>query len=153
MDGIDAASKFLIANRYSRQMAELVWDAIALHSSASIVERKAPPMSACCTSVSTLTIDGPLALYPLPGMKKVFETAVAEVTRKSPHCELGNGLVDIGRVHVHGFDCPNVCDLIDAAPYESWVSNQRRRRRPTANGRRCPAAAPRAGFADVRVGQ
>jgi hypothetical protein len=52
-------------------------------------------------------------------MKKAFTAAVAEVVRKKPHTALGTGLVDVGRRHVHGFDCPNVCDLIDDAPFES----------------------------------
>ncbi|WP_260854429.1 hypothetical protein [Paraburkholderia sp. BCC1884] len=30
-----------------------------------------------------------------------------------------SGLADVARRHVHGFDCPNVCDLIDHAPFES----------------------------------
>jgi HD superfamily phosphodiesterase len=30
-----------------------------------------------------------------------------------------SALADVGRRHIHGFDCPNVCDLIDNAPFDS----------------------------------
>jgi len=131
VDGADAASEFLLANAYPEKKAELVWDAIALHSSAGIADRKAPEIALLhfgahvdvfglrLEEITPSLVDDTLALYPRLGMKAAFQEAVAEVTRKKPHHALGTGLVDIGRRHVHGFDCPNVCDLIDAAPFES----------------------------------
>jgi hypothetical protein len=64
-------------------------------------------------------VDDTLQLYPRLGMKDAFTAAVAEVTRRKPHLVLGTGLVDIGHRHVHGFSCANVCDLIQAAPFDS----------------------------------
>jgi hypothetical protein len=131
VDGADAASEFLITNGYSEKKAELVWDSIALHSSAGIADRKAPEIALLhfgahvdvfglrLDEITPSLVEDTLALYPRIGMKKAFTAAVAEVTRKKPHLALGTGLVDIGRRHVHGFDCPNVCDLIDDAPFES----------------------------------
>ncbi|WP_413456969.1 HD domain-containing protein [Herbaspirillum huttiense] len=131
VDGADAASEFLIANGYPERKAELVWDAIALHSSAGIADRKAPEVALLhfgahvdifglrLEEITPSLVDDTLALYPRLGMKKAFQAAVAEVTRKKPHHAIGTGLVDVGRRHIHGFDCPNVCDLIDAAPFES----------------------------------
>lgn len=131
VDGADAASEFLIANGYSDKKAELVWDSIALHSSAGIAERKAPEIALLhfgahvdvfglrLEEITPSLVDDTLAFYPRLGMKKAFQAAVAEVTRKKPHHALGTGLADVGRRHVHGFDCANICDLIDAAPFES----------------------------------
>jgi hypothetical protein len=131
VDGADAASAFLLAGGYPEKKAELVWDAIALHSSAGIAERKAPEIALLhfgahvdvfglrLEEITPALVDDTLALYPRLGMKKAFQAAVAEVTRKKPQHALGTGLADVGRRHVHGFDCPNVCDLIDAAPFES----------------------------------
>ncbi|MEM5454000.1 hypothetical protein VSR69_03975 [Paraburkholderia phytofirmans] len=64
-------------------------------------------------------IDDVLQLYPRDGFKVAFQTALAEVVRKKPHTATGTGLVDIGYRHVHGFESPDVCDLIDHAPFES----------------------------------
>ncbi|WP_395408149.1 HD domain-containing protein [Pseudoduganella sp. UC29_106] len=131
VDGAYAASNFLVAHGYSEQKAEMVWDAIALHSSTGIAELKAPEIALLSMGahvdifglrleeISPELIDETLGLYPRIGMKAAFTEAVANVVRKKPHLALGTGLVDVGRRHVHGFDCPNVCDLIDHAPFDS----------------------------------
>ncbi|WP_019579823.1 HD domain-containing protein [Pseudomonas mandelii] len=131
VDGADAASRFLLANGYSESKAELVWDAIALHSSAGIADRKQSEialvymgahvdvMGLFIEEITPSLIDDTLALYPRVGMKAAFTAAVAEVARKKPHTAIGTGLGDVGRRHIHGFECPNVCDLIDNAPFDS----------------------------------
>lgn len=131
VDGADAASRFLLDNGYADAKAQLVWDAIALHSSAGIADRKQPEialiymgahvdvMGLFIDEITPSLIDDTLALYPRLGMKAAFTQAVAEVARKKPHTAVGTGLADVGRRHIHGFDCPNVCDLIDNAPFDS----------------------------------
>lgn len=131
VDGADAASRFLVANGYAQTKAELVWDAIALHSSAGIADRKQPEialiylgahvdvMGLNIEQITPALIEDTLARYPRVGMKAAFTEAVAEIARKKPFTAIGTGLADVGRRHVHGFDCPNVCDLIDNAPFDS----------------------------------
>lgn len=131
VDGADAASRFLLANGYSESKAELVWDAIALHTSAGIADRKQPEialislgahvdvMGLHLEEITPALVDDTLALYPRIGMKAAFTEAIADVVRKKPFTAIGTGLADVGRRHVHGFDCPNVCDLIDRAPFDS----------------------------------
>ncbi|MCF5664777.1 HD domain-containing protein [Pseudomonas marginalis] len=131
VDGADAASRFLQANGYAESKAELVWDAIALHSSAGIADRKQPEialiylgahvdvMGLNIEQITPSLIEDTLVLYPRIGMKAAFTLAVAEVARKKPFTAIGTGLADVGRRHIHGFDCPNVCDLIDNAPFDS----------------------------------
>jgi hypothetical protein len=131
VDGADAASRFLRANGYPQAKAEQVWDAIALHSSAGIADRKQPEialiylgahvdvMGLHLDEITPSLVDDTLALYPRIGMKAAFTQAIAEVARKKPHTAIGTGLADVGRRHIHGFDCPNVCDLIDNAPFDS----------------------------------
>ena len=131
VDGADAANLFLTANGYPEQKAELVWDAIALHSSAGIADRKQPEIALVymgahvdvfglrLDEITPSLVDDVLALYPRAGFKAAFAEALAEVVRKKPHTALGTGLVDIGHRHVHGFDCANVCDLLEHAPFES----------------------------------
>ncbi|EJM56724.1 putative HD superfamily hydrolase [Pseudomonas sp. GM49] len=131
VDGADAARHFLLANGYAQAKAEQVWDAIALHSSAGIADRKQPEialiylgahvdvMGLHLDEITPSLVDDTLALYPRIGMKAAFTQALAEVARKKPHTAIGTGLADVGRRHIHGFDCPNVCDLIDNAPFDS----------------------------------
>ena len=131
VDGADAASGILLAHGYPESKAELVWDAIALHSSAGIAERKQPEIALVyigahvdvfgmrLDEITPALVDDTLALYPRVGFKAAFTEALAEVVRKKPYTAPGTGLADIGRRHVHGFECANVCDLIDHAPFES----------------------------------
>ncbi|MGT2489191.1 HD domain-containing protein [Methylobacterium oryzae CBMB20] len=45
VDGADAAGRFLREHDYPADKAELVWDAIALHSSADIADRREPEVA------------------------------------------------------------------------------------------------------------
>lgn len=131
VDGADAASRILLAHDYPQAKADLVWDAIALHSAGGLADRKQPEIALVymgahldvfglfLDEVTPSLIDDTLALYPRVGFKAAFTEALAEVARKKPHTTVGTGIADIGRRHVHGFDIPDVCDLIHDAPFES----------------------------------
>ena len=131
VDGADAASRFLRAHDYPTSKADIVWDAIALHSVADIADRKQAEvalvhfgahvdvMGLRMAEITPSLIDDTLALYPRIGMKAAFTEALAEVARKKPQTAIGTGLADIGRRLVHGLEIPNVCDLIHAAPFDS----------------------------------
>jgi hypothetical protein len=130
VDGADAASRILLADNYPEAKAQLVWDGIALHSSAGISDRKQPEIALIyfgahvdvfglwLDEITPSFVDDVLQLYPRAGFKLAFQEAIAEVARKKPHTAIGTGLGDIGRRHIHGFECANVCDLIDHAPFE-----------------------------------
>ena len=131
VDGADAASRFLLENKYPKSKADVVWDAIALHSLADIADRRQPEvalvhfgahvdvMGLRMEEITPSLIDDTLALYPRIGMKAAFTEALAEVAKRKPHTAIGTGLADIGRRLVHGLQIPNVCDIIHAAPFES----------------------------------
>ncbi|MGO4382302.1 HD domain-containing protein [Pseudoduganella sp. RAF53_2] len=131
VDGADAASRFLRDNAYPESKAELVWDAIALHSSAGLADRRQPEVALLhfgahvdvfglrLDEITPALVDETLERYPRIGMKAAFTEAIAGVVRKKPHTALGTGLADIGHRHVHGFQCPDICDLINDAPFDS----------------------------------
>jgi hypothetical protein len=131
VDGADAASRFLHAHGYPKAKAGIVWDAIALHATADIADRREPEvalvhfgahvdvMGLRLDEISPQLIDDTIALYPRLGFKKAFTEALAEVARKKPHTAIGTGLADIGRRLVPGLDIPNVCDILLRAPFES----------------------------------
>jgi hypothetical protein len=131
VDGADAANKFLHAHDYPKAKIDVVWDAIALHATADIAERREPEVALVhfgahvdvmgfrMDEISPQLIDDTIALYPRLGFKKAFTEALAEVARKKPHTAIGTGLADIGRRLVPGLEIPNVCDLLLGAPFES----------------------------------
>jgi hypothetical protein len=131
VDGADAASRFLHAHDYPKAKVDIVWDAIALHSSADIADRKAPEVELVhfgahvdvlglrMDEISPQLIDDTLALYPRLGFKQAFTEALAEVARLKPHTAIGTGLADVGRRLVPGLEIPNVCDLLLGAPFDS----------------------------------
>jgi hypothetical protein len=131
VDGADAASGFLRAQHYPDTKIDIIWDAIALHSSADIADRKLPEvalvhfgahvdvMGLRIEEISADLVSDTLALYPRLGFKKAFQEALAELARRKPHSAIGTGLADIGRRLIPGLEIPNVCDVIDAAPFES----------------------------------
>ncbi|MEM5338038.1 HD domain-containing protein [Paraburkholderia azotifigens] len=131
VDGADAASRFLHAHDYPQGKVDIVWDAIALHASSDIADRKAPEVALVhfgahvdvlglrMDEISPQLIDDTLALYPRLGFKQAFTEALAEVARKKPHTAIGTGLADVGRRLVPGLEIPNVCDLLLGAPFES----------------------------------
>ena len=131
VDGADAASRFLHAHGYPKVKTGIVWDAIALHATADIADRREPEvalvhfgahvdvMGLRMDEISPQLIDDTIALYPRLGFKKAFTEALAEVARKKPHTAIGTGLADIGRRLVPGLDIPNVCDILLRAPFES----------------------------------
>ena len=131
VDGADAASKFLHDHHYPQAKTDIVWDAIALHSSSGIADRREPEvalvhfgafvdvMGARLDEISPQLIDDTIALYPRLGFKKAFTEAVAEVARKKPHTAIGSGVGDVGRRLIPGLMIPNVCDIIHGTPFES----------------------------------
>jgi hypothetical protein len=131
VEGADAASRLVVADGYSKEKADLVWQAIALHSSLGIADRLRPEIALVCMGahvdvmglfvdeLSAQLIDDTLTLYPRMGFKAAFQQALAEVAKNKPHTTVGTGLADIGRRHVHGFSIPDVCDLLDGAPFDS----------------------------------
>jgi hypothetical protein len=131
VDGADAASRFLHVHDYPKTKVDIVWDAIALHSSAEIADRREPEVALVhfgahvdvlglrMDEISPQLIDDTLALYPRLGFKEAFTEALAEVARRKPHTAIGTGLADVGRRLVPGLEIPNVCDLLLGAPFES----------------------------------
>jgi hypothetical protein len=131
VDGADAAVRILQQQGYPETKTRVVWDAIALHALGDIADRREPEvalvhmgahvdvMGLWIDEITPSLIDDTLALYPRLGMKAAFTEALAQSAKKKPHKAIGTGLADVGRRLVHGLEIPNVCDLINAAPFES----------------------------------
>jgi len=129
VDGADAAAGFLSEHGVAANKVALVWDAIALHSSNGIVERKQPEVAlvhfgATVDVVGNMLDQIPvdvlhqtLETYPRLGFKKAFLEAIVDVLRKKPETGFLNFMEGIGKRYVPGFQPPDICEVITAAPY------------------------------------
>ncbi len=45
LDGADAARQYLVDNKFPEEKAEVIWDAIALHATMELPERKRPEIA------------------------------------------------------------------------------------------------------------
>jgi hypothetical protein len=129
VDGADAAAEFLKDKGVPKELIEVVWDAVALHTSRGIVERKRPEIALVSAGAGAdvvgfgmdqlprETVAEVIAAFPRPGFKKAYQNVMAAIVARKPETAAGNFLTSVGERHVPGYRAPNFCDLMDAAPF------------------------------------
>jgi hypothetical protein len=129
VDGADAAAAFLRDKRVPKESIEVVWDAVALHTSGGIVERKRPEIALVSAGAGAdvigLGIDqlprkavaAVIAAFPRRGFKKGYQKVLAEIVARKPQTAALTFMAHVGARHVRGYKAPNFCDLMDAAPF------------------------------------
>jgi hypothetical protein len=128
VDGAFAAREFMEAHHETPARAQLVWDAVALHSSFGITGYKEPDIAlvhlgtsvdggAYIDEIGRDGVDAVNLALPRFGYKKAMLQALVGVAERKPHTAFGNVLSDIGRLCVHGFKTVNVVERIAASPF------------------------------------
>jgi hypothetical protein len=129
VDGADAAAAFLEDKGVPTELIEVVWDAVALHTSVGIVERKRPEIALVSAGAGadvvgfgvaqlpSEAVAQVIAAFPRPGFKMAYQKVLAEIVARKPETAMGNFLAAVGERHIPGFKAPNFCDLMDAAPF------------------------------------
>jgi hypothetical protein len=129
VDGADAAAEFLQDKGVPKELIEVVWDAVALHTSRGIVERKRPEIALVSAGAGADVVGfgidqlpreavaQVIAVFPRPGFKKAYQKVMAEIVIRKPETAAGNFLAGIGERHVAGYKAPNFCDLMNASPF------------------------------------
>ena len=129
VDGADAAAEFLQDKGVPKESIEVVWDAVALHTSGGIVQRKRPEIALVSAGagadvvgfgidqLSREAVAQVIAVFPRPGFKKAYQKVMAEIVVRKPETAAGNFLAGIGERHVADYKAPNFCDLINASPF------------------------------------
>lgn len=109
IDGADAAAAFLSERGYPDTKIAVIWDAVALHSTLHVPQRKQPEialvqlgagidMGAMPRSLlNPEAIEIILAEYPRLGFKKAMLAAMGEVVRRKPMTGTINLMGEIGR--------------------------------------------------------
>jgi hypothetical protein len=107
---------------------QVVWDAIALHTTRSIGFTKSPK----CHAHSGITADvlgagldripqdkqgAILAEFPRPALKNGLKECLCNIARRKPESTFDNIVRDFGVRYVEGYTSPNFADVVANAPF------------------------------------
>lgn len=130
VDGADAAQAFLLEHGLPEEKAEIVWDAIALHTSIGIASRKQPEIALVhlgagvdvlglrVEDLAPQTLERVIEAYPRKGWNKTCLELLISQVRGKPQAAAFTWMAEIGRTHVHGFACPSFDDMIHNNPFD-----------------------------------
>lgn len=131
VDGADAAREFLRSHGLSEPKADLVWQAIALHTTPGIPEYMRPEIALTKAGV-VMDVVGigydeytaeqraqTLAAFPRGDFKNEFVQDQLRSALKKPQTTFGTLNVDFIKHFDHSFCHPNVCTLVRDAPWSS----------------------------------
>jgi hypothetical protein len=129
VDGANAARAFVEERGIASQQAQLVWDAIALHTTRSIALHKEPEVAMTHSGIFVDILGVGLDLipeeklqailteFPRLAMKRQFVDCLCGVVRRKPAASYDNSLRDIGIRYIEGFTTPSSADFIENAPF------------------------------------
>ena len=124
VDGADAAKKFVLEQGLSASQSEVVWDAIALHSSIGIASRKQPEIALvhlgagvdviglALEELESSTVEKILETYPRLNFKQAFlDLLLSDIKQKSPQAIAITWMAEVGRTEIANYICPTFIDL------------------------------------------
>ena len=129
VDGANAARSFLKGRGISTQQMQVVWDAIALHTTRSIALHKEPEVvmthSGITADVLGAGLDripqekqgAVLAEFPRLAFKNGLKECLCNVARRKPESTFDNIVRDFGVRYVEGYTSPNFADVVANAPF------------------------------------
>jgi len=129
VDGANAAREFMKNHGISAQQTQVVWDAIALHTTPTLALHKEPEVvmthSGIAVDVLGAGLDripeekqlAILTAFPRLAFKDGFKGCLCNVVRQKPMTAIDNILRDFGIRYVEGFTPPNFADLVAGAPF------------------------------------
>lgn len=130
VDGANAARSFLKERGLPASQIQVVWDAIALHTTGSIATHKEPEVAITNCGIGADVIGvgldqipqdkcrAILAEFPRLSFKKEFQDCLCSVVRQKPSTSYDNILRDFGTRYVAGYVAPNSIDLVQNAPFD-----------------------------------
>ncbi|MGH8933547.1 MAG: HD domain-containing protein [Egibacteraceae bacterium] len=130
VDGAEAARDFLSGRAYPGEKVDLVWSAIALHTSPGIADRSAPEVAlvrlGAAADVAGARIPdfdpgfvrGLIETFPRLDFSTEFLRLIVEQVRNKPAAACFTFMVDVGRQHVPGFACPSLADSLANNPLD-----------------------------------
>ncbi|MBW4445104.1 MAG: HD domain-containing protein [Plectolyngbya sp. WJT66-NPBG17] len=129
VNGADAARAFVLEHGLSNEKAEIVWDAIALHTSIGIAIRKQPEIALVhlgasadllgmrISDITPETVERILDAYPrLSFNQQITQLMVSQVERK-PQAATFTWLTEVDRCCIHGFAPLSWNDMLNSSPF------------------------------------
>ncbi len=128
VDGADAAADFLSREGYSDRKVAVIWDAIALHTTPGVPQRKQPEIALLQLGagidigaipralVTPESVEIILAEFPRLGFKTAMLEAMGAVVRRKPETGALNLMGEIGREREH-LPIPGFCDVVAHAGF------------------------------------
>src|ERR1700679_1372328 len=113
----------------STQQTQVVWDAIALHTTRSIALHKEPEVAMTHSGIAvdaigvgldripTDKLQAILAEFPRLALKNQLQSSLCNIVRRKPATSFDNILRDFGTRYVEGFTPPNFADLVAHSPF------------------------------------
>jgi hypothetical protein len=129
VDGANAARRFLEEQGMHEGAIEVVWDAIALHTTPGIPKWKRPEIALVAAGVELDVLglgydDIPsdareqvLAAFPRVDFKRRIVRAFADGIAHKPQTAFGNVKADVLAKMLPGYVRPNFCDMIAGSPF------------------------------------
>ncbi len=112
------------------ERVEVVWDAIALHTSVGIATRKRPEIALVSVGsgldftgdglerIPSDALDAVLTAFPGGDSSRRRSTRCCRCAVRSPWRSLMHPFAEVGRRHLPGFPVPTLEDLLLAAPFD-----------------------------------
>jgi HD domain len=125
----DAARDFALQHGYNPQKADMLWDAIALHTTIGIALRKSAESALVCMGVTAdvagfnlelldkRQIDTILAEYPRLGMNQALLQVMVQYIRTHPQVVPLTWMADIAKEYVPEVPCPSFMQIVQAGPF------------------------------------
>lgn len=129
VDGADTARSFVLEHGLSDEKAEIVWDAIALHTSLGIASRKQPEIALVhlgasadvlgmrLSDISPETVERVIEAYPRLGFNTAMTELLVSQVKRKPHTVAFTWLAEVGRCCIHGFASPNWNNMLNGSPF------------------------------------
>ena len=133
VDGADAAREFCSKHEVSPERADLVWEAIALHTSPGIATRMTAEIALVHLGAGLellglgldqeppRVVEEVLERYPRMNFKTEFRNLLVEHCRRNPAAQVLNWTDDVARTAgctLHGQPIPTASQMMSAAPYD-----------------------------------
>jgi hypothetical protein len=126
IEGADAAKRFLGERGMSGRRIEIVWDAIALHTTAEIPSRKCAEIALCQMGIAadlgiapsrlvpSAVVDDAMRAYPWLDMHESLVSTLVGLYRKNPKATSSNAVAEACEHRVVGFKRFNIFEhLVD----------------------------------------
>lgn len=134
IEGADAAREFLAKQGMPERKLELVWDAIALHTTAEIPLRKGAEVALCFLGIATDVrvipadvaagdlVDRVLEAYPWLHLDEALLAALVGLYEKNPATAASHAVADACERRVPEFRRFNFCDILLEKAREARVA-------------------------------